>query len=134
MSKLHYLRCKSLHLLPKFVSRTQTIQVGNGQYISVLLIIPIAIDIHSYRFKIFTLVSEIHENLDLVIGTKRKCGLEGIINSQESSFIFLNISIPFFHREQMILKPKEQSFIKIEAPFIDEISGLAIVKMFDNVT
>ena len=36
MSKSHYLHCKSLHSLPKFVSRTQRIQVGNGQFVSVL--------------------------------------------------------------------------------------------------
>ena len=40
--------------------------------------------------------------------------------------------MPFFPKEQIILKPKEQQFIKIEAPFIDEISGLAIVKMLDK--
>ena len=32
MSKSYYLRCKALHDLPKFTSRTQRIQVGNGQY------------------------------------------------------------------------------------------------------
>ena len=31
MSKSHYLHCKSLHSLPKFASKTQRIQVGNGQ-------------------------------------------------------------------------------------------------------
>ena len=31
MSKLFYLRYKSLHSLPKFASNTQRIQVGNGQ-------------------------------------------------------------------------------------------------------
>ena len=31
MSKSDYLCCKSLHLLPKFASKTQRIQVGNGQ-------------------------------------------------------------------------------------------------------
>ena len=36
MSNSHYLRCKSLHSLPKYVSKTQRIQVGNGQYISVV--------------------------------------------------------------------------------------------------
>ena len=30
MSKSHYLQCKSLHLLPKFASKTQRIQVRNG--------------------------------------------------------------------------------------------------------
>ena len=52
MSKSHYLFCKSLHSLPKFASKTQRIQVGNGQYVSVLFIIPIIIDIHGHRFKI----------------------------------------------------------------------------------
>ena len=31
-----------------------------------------------------------------------------------------------------MLKPKQQQLIKIEAPFIDEISELAIVKMLDK--
>ena len=35
MSKSHYLHSKSLHSLAKFLSRTQRIQVGNGQFISV---------------------------------------------------------------------------------------------------
>ena len=51
---------------------------------------------------------------------------------QDSSFKFLNRSILFFSKEQVILKPKEKNFLKIEAPFIDEISGLAIVKMLDS--
>ena len=32
----------------------------------------------------------------------------------------------------MVVKPKERKFIKVEAPFVDEISGLVIVKMSDN--
>ena len=44
----------------------------------------------------------------------------------------MNRSIPFFSKEQAVVKPKEKKFIKIEAPFVDEISGLAIVKMLDN--
>ena len=58
--------------------------------------------------------------------------LEGVIDMWDSSFTFLNKSIPFFSKEQIILKPKERKFTKIEAPFIDEISGLAIVKMLDS--
>ena len=30
MSKLHYMHCKLLHLLPKFASKTQRIQVEMG--------------------------------------------------------------------------------------------------------
>ena len=51
MSKSHYLCCNSLHLLPKFALKTQRIQIGNGQYVSVLSIIPIIIDIHGHRFE-----------------------------------------------------------------------------------
>ena len=65
MSKSHYLHRKSLHSLPKFASKTQRIQVGNGQYVNVLFVIPVIIDIHSHRFKIYTLISEIHENVNL---------------------------------------------------------------------
>ena len=76
MSKSYYLQCKTLHALPKFASNTQRIQVGNGQYISVLFVIPVIIDIHGHRFKIFTLVSEIHDNVDLVMGMKNIFELE----------------------------------------------------------
>ena len=81
MYKSHYLHCKSLHSLPKFASTTQKIQVGNGQHVGVFFIIPVIIDIHSHRFEIYTLVSEIHENVDMVLEIKNIFKLEGIINS-----------------------------------------------------
>ena len=70
MFKSQYLWCKFLHPLPKFISKIQRIQVGNGQFVSVFFIIPVVIDIHGPGFEIFTLVSDIHENLDLVFGIK----------------------------------------------------------------
>ena len=71
MSKSYYLRCKSLQILPKFASNTKRIQVGNGQHVDVLFVIPVIVDIHGNRFEIFTLVSEIHENVGLVLGIKK---------------------------------------------------------------
>ena len=50
MSKSYYLHCKSLHSLPKFASKVQRIQVGNGQYVNVLFVIPIIIEISGHRF------------------------------------------------------------------------------------
>ena len=70
MSKSFHMWCKSLHSLPKFMSKTQRIQVGNAQCVSILFIIPVIIDVHGHRFEIYTLVSEIHENIDLVLGIK----------------------------------------------------------------
>ena len=32
----------------------------------------------------------------------------------------------------MVVKPKERKFVKVEALFVDEISGLVTVKMLDN--
>ena len=61
MSKSFYMHCKSLHSLPKFASKTQRIQVGIGQFITVLFVIPVIIEVHGHRFKIYTLVSKIHE-------------------------------------------------------------------------
>ena len=48
----------------------QGIQVGNGQYISMLFIIPIVIDIHGHRLEIFIFVSEIHEYVDFSLRNK----------------------------------------------------------------
>ena len=98
MSKSYYMCCKSLHSLPKFALRTQRIQVGYGQFVNVLFIIPVIIDIHGYRFEIYTLVSEIHENVDLVLGNKNVFKLEGVINSWDCCFKFLNRSLPSFQK------------------------------------
>ena len=49
MSKSYYLRCKALHDFPKFASKTQRIHVGNGQYVGVLFVILVIIEICSHR-------------------------------------------------------------------------------------
>ena len=48
------------------------------------------IDLHGHRFEVFTLVSEIYENVDLVLGIKNIFEFECISNSLESIFSFLN--------------------------------------------
>ena len=105
MSKSYYLKCKCLQVLPKFASNTQRIQVGNGQYVSVLFVIPVIIDIYGHRFEIF---SEIHENIDLLLGIKNVFELEGVIDLHDSCFSFLNRSIQFFPREKTEIPPKVQ--------------------------
>ena len=86
MSKSFYMCCKSLHTLPQFAASMQRIQVGNGQCVSVLFIIPVIIEVHGHRFEIYTLVSEIHKNVDLVLGIKNVFKLEGVINSRDCRF------------------------------------------------
>ena len=96
MSKSYYLKCKSLHKLPKFASKTQRIQVGNGQYVGVLFVIPVIIEINKHRLEVFTLVSEIFDNVDMVLGIKNLFEIEGVIDTRELSFRFLSRSIPIF--------------------------------------
>ena len=134
MSKSFYMCCKSLHTLPKFAATMQRIQVGNGQCISVLFIIQVIIEVHGHRFEICTLVSEVHENVDLVLGIKNVFELEGVINSRDCRFEFLNRSVPIYPEKELILKPDEQKLVKVRAPFVDEISGLAIIKIIDGKT
>ena len=134
MSKSYYLHCKTLHSLPKFALKMQRIQVGNGQYVSVLFIILVIVEIAGHRFEIYTVVSEIHDNVDIVLGIKNVFELEGMFNSRECCFHFLNRSLPLFPKEKVILKPGEWKNVKIEAPFSDEISSLAIIKLLDKLT
>ena len=121
----HFILCQNLF-------QRQRIQVGNGQCVNVLFVMPVIIDVHRHRFEIYTLVSEIH--VDLVFGIKDVFELEGVINCQDSCFKFLNRSLSIFPKEHVILIPKEQRLTKVKAPFIDEISGLAIIKIRDEST
>ena len=60
--------------------------------------------------------------------------LEGVINSRDCRFEFLHRSVPIYPEKEIILKPDEQKLVKVKAPFIDEISGLAIIKVIDGKT
>ena len=132
MSKSYYLGCKSLHKSLKFASKMQRIQVGNGQYVGVLFVIPVIVEINGHRLEVFTLVSEIFDNIDMVLGIKNLYELKGVIDTRESSFRFLSRSIPVFPREQVVIKLGEKNLILIETPFTEEISGMAIVKIVDQ--
>ena len=108
--------------------------MGNGQCVSVLFIIPVIIEVHGHRFEIYTLVSEIQENVDLVLGIKNVFELECVINSRDCRFEFLNRSVPIYPEKELILKPDEQNLVKVRALFVDEISGFAIIKIIDRTT
>ena len=94
--------------------------------------IPVIVEICGHGLEVFTLVSEIFDNVDMVLEIKNIFELEGVIDSQESCFRFLSRSIPIFPREQAVVKPGEKKLIPIEAPFIEETLGMAIVKIIDK--
>ena len=80
------------------------------------------------------LVSEIHENVDLVLGVKNVFESEGIINSRDCCFKFVNRSLPIYPENEIVLKPNEQKLVKVRAPFTDKISGMAVIKILDGST
>ena len=109
----------------------QRVQVGNRQCVAILFVIPVIIDICGHRFEVFTLVSEIHNNVDLVLGMRNVFELEGVIDIRDSFSNFWTDQYHFLKGTGSI-ETKRRKFIKIEVPFVEEISGLAIVKMLDR--
>ena len=63
-----------------------------------IVLIPVITELNGHRLEVFTLVSEIFDNVDMVLGIKNLFELEGVIDSRESSFRFLCRSIPIFPR------------------------------------
>ena len=53
-----------------------------------LFIIPVIVDKHGHIFEIYTMVSEIHENVDLVLGIKNVFELEDVINQEKVGLNF----------------------------------------------
>ena len=80
------------------------------EYYFVILVI---VEIYGHRLEVFTLVSEIFDNVDMVLGIKNTFELEGVIDSCESKFRFLGRSIPIFPRKQVVVKPGEKKLIPI---------------------
>ena len=60
--------------------------------------------------------------------------LEGIINSRDCIFKFLNRSVPIYPENEIVLRPNEQKLVKVKAPFAYKISGMAIIKILDGST
>ena len=46
----------------------------------------------------------------------------------------MNRSVPIYPEKELILKLIEQKLVKVRAPFVDEISGLAIIKIIVEKT
>ena len=60
--------------------------------------------IRNHRFEVFTLVSEIQDDIDLVFGMKNMHEVEGEHSARHSKFRFLNRAIPIFPEESFYSK------------------------------
>ena len=81
-------------------------------------------------FEIYTMVSEIHDNVDLVLGVKNfAVEFKKELHMSELKFTFLNGPVSIFPLSKEKVKPKERKFLKVEAILLDEISVLVIIKL-----
>ena len=129
MSKGFYMRHPHLHKYPKFNSMVKNLQVGNGELVATLFIIPFVFKIGKHMFEVYTLVSEIQQNMDIILGVKNMFEIEGEISCHTSQFRFLNRSLPIFVLSTCRIKVGTKAYVKAKVPFIEKLSGHAIAKL-----
>ena len=129
MSKAFYMRHTHLHKYPKFHSTIRNLQVGNGELVAALFIIPFVFKVGKHMFEIYTLVSEIQQSIDLIFGVKNMFEIEGEVSCRTSQFKFLNRSLPIFPISTHRIKTGAKAYVKAKIPFIEKLSGHAIAKL-----
>ena len=116
-------------MYPKFNSTIRNLQVGNGELVAALFVIPFVFKIGKHLFEIYTLVSEIQQNMDLILGVKNMFELEGEVSCRTSQFKFLNRSLPLFPLSTHRIKVGAKAYVKAKVPFIEKLSRHAVVKL-----
>ena len=129
MSKSYYDKNPILHKLPKFKTKVLKLQVGNGAQIKTHFVIPLQMKIQQHRFEIHTLVANIEDSIDMVLGMKNMHELEAEHNSRHSEFRIMNRAIPMFNMDNFTLRPGNKRFIKFIVPFFSNLTGIGIVKL-----
>ena len=136
ISKGFYMRHPHLHKYPKFNLMVRNLQVGIGELVGTLFVIPFIFKIGNHLFKIYTLVSEIQQNMDIILGIKNMFEIEGEVSCHTSQFKFLSRSLPIFPLSTHRIKVGAKAYVKAKVPFIEKLSGHAIAKFrnYENKT
>ena len=129
MSKGFYMRHPHLHRYPKFNLMIRNLQVGNGELVVTFFVIPFIFKVGNHLFEVYTLVSEIQQNMDIILGVKNMFEIEGEASCRTSQFKFLNRSLPIFPLSTHRIKVGAKAYVKANVPFIEKLSGHAIVKL-----
>ena len=129
MSKGFCMRHPHLHKYPKFHSTIRNLQVGNGELVATLFVIPFVFKEGNHLFKVYTLVSEIQQNMDIILGVKNMFEIEGEVTCCTSQFKFLNRSLLIFPLSTHRIKVGAKAYVKAKVPFIKKLSEHAIVKL-----
>ena len=115
MSKAFYMRHPHLHKYLKFNLIIRNLQVGNGELVATLFVIPFVFKVGKHLFEVYTLVSEIQQNMDIILGVKNMFEIEEEVSCCTSQFKFLNRFLPIF--------PLSTHRIKVGAKSICESQG-----------
>ena len=112
MSTGFYMRHPHLHKYPKFNSMVKNLQVGNGELVATLFVIPFIFKVGKHMFEVYTLVPEIQQNMDIILGVKKMFEIEGEISCRTSQFRFLNRSLPIFTLSTHRIKVGAKAYVK----------------------
>ena len=129
MSKGFYMRHPHLHKYPRFNSMVRNLQVGNGELVATLFVIPFIFKIGNHLSEIYTLVSEIQQNMDIILGVKNMFEIEGEVSCCTSQFKFLNRSLPIFPLSTHRIKVGAKAYVKAKVLFIEKLLAHAIAKL-----
>ena len=132
LSKRCYDTNPMLQDMPKYVTTCTGIRIGNGSIVPALFVIPILFIACGHTFEIFTIVAEIDDDMDLVFGFKNMVETEGLLNTRTGEFDFIGRSIPIFPQNDLDVRPGEEAYVKIKAPFCDKLSGMVCAKFFSR--
>ena len=94
-----------------------------------LFVIPFVFKIGEHLFEVYTLVSEIQQSMDLILGVKNMFELEGEVSCRTSQFKFHNRSLPLFPLSTHRIKIGAKAYVKAKVPFIEKLSGHAVAKL-----
>ena len=139
MSKGFYMRHPHLHKYPKFNSTVRNLQFGNGELVATLFIIPFVFKIGKHLFEVYTLVSEIQQNMDIILGIKNMFEIKGEISCRTSQFKFLNRSLPIFTLSTHRIKVGAKAYVKAKGHAIAKLLykgslGTMKIRLVDNLT
>ena len=81
------MRHPHLHKYREFHSTIRNPQVGNGELVAAVFVIPLVLKVCGHLFEINTLVSEIQQSMDLIFEVKNMFEIEGEVSCRMPQFI-----------------------------------------------
>ena len=130
LSKKFYDSNTVLHDMPKFVTTCTGIRRSNGSIVQALFVILLLFMSCGHTFEIFTIVTEIDDDMDLVFGFKNVTETERMLDTRTGEYDFIGRSIPIFPQNDLDVPAGEKAYIKVKAPFCDKLSGMICTKFF----